>query len=75
VKTKRPRHPGRNANEKRILDLIGSGFGRPPAKEATLDRMVDAGLLEKRGTNYEMTVPTHIQWCEYWASVATVELK
>jgi hypothetical protein len=75
------KHPGKTAAQRRVLDLVGCGDYCPPAKRATLDKMVEQGLLirlpDKRiGSDsfgvialpqFEMPIPVHYAWCSYWA--------
>lgn len=77
----KPRHPGRSAAERRILDEVGCGQNTPRAYQKTLDRMVAAGLLTFLGHEtigrdalgairlpvYEMPAHVHIRWCEFHA--------
>ena len=73
--TDRPPHPGRTSAERRALDKIGCG--QPPGcSPKTLKALLDAGMIEDTGGQirrdalgsyrvpfYEMTIPTHMQWC------------
>ena len=73
--TSRPPHPGRTSAERRALDKIGCG--QPPGcSPKTLGAMIAAGMIEDTGGQmrrdalgsyrvpfYEMTIPTHMQWC------------
>jgi hypothetical protein len=73
--THRLPHPGRTSAERRALDKIGCG--QPPGcSPKTLKALIDAGMIEETGgvmrrdafgeyriPSYEMTIPTHMQWC------------
>jgi hypothetical protein len=73
--TDRMPHPGRTSAERRALDKIGCG--QPPGcSPKTLKALIDAGMIEDTGGQirhdalgsyrvpfYEMTIPTHMQWC------------
>jgi hypothetical protein len=74
------KHPGRTFSERRVLDAIGCGDPIPPkTRPALLRRLVDDGLLEKIGptprmeTYYQMSIATHIQWCDYWSEQESSE--
>lgn len=74
--TDRPRHPGRTLAQRRVLDQIGCGNFSPPMAPTTRDALLAAGLIQQCGerligrgwsavriAEYEMTIPTHMQWC------------
>jgi len=68
-------HPGRTSAERRALDRIGCGE-LPSCSPKTLKALLDAGMIVDAGGTmrrdalgsykvpfYEMTIPTHMQWC------------
>lgn len=82
----KPRHPGRTAAQRRILDTIGCGNSSPIMARSTRDAMLAAGLIVKTGERiygsgplaarvdeYEMPVPVHMQWCGFCAATAPEE--
>ena len=75
-------HPGRTAAQRRILDEIGCGNYSPMMSDAMRDRLLTNGLIRKCGERhelvtggkfkviieeFEMTIPTHIEWCKEMA--------
>ena len=79
--TARMSHPGRTSAERRALDKIGCG--QPPGcSPKTLKTLINAGMIEDTGgvmrrdalgeyriPFYEMTIPTHMQWCSAVAAI------
>lgn len=77
----KPPHPGKTEAQRRFLDMVGCGENSPPSTERTVDALLDAGLIYVCGykvvgkdrfreiqiPQYEMTIPTHMQWCEHMA--------
>jgi hypothetical protein len=81
--TRAPKHPGKTAAQRRVLDAIGCGQFSPRMSKATRDAMLTAGLIEPAGfkllafkdgfppmriPEYAMPIPVHMQWCEHCAA-------
>lgn len=78
----RPKHPGRTASQRRVLDAIGCGDFTPRMTPQTRDAMLKAGIIEECGRKYlgrdrfgaifvieyAMPIPVHMQWCDAVAS-------
>lgn len=74
----KPKHPGRTKAQREALDQIGCGNYSPRMAPRTRDAMLAAGLIQQCGERvvgrdgfgviaipeYEMTIPTHMAWCE-----------
>ena len=74
----RPKHPGRTAAQRRVLDEIGCGENCPRMADATRDALLREGLIVELGRKslgrdrfgeitipqYEMPIPVHMQWCK-----------
>ena len=72
------KHPGRTPAQRRVLDEIGCGNNSPMMSHATRNallangdivRISDKVLSDNIGkftiSQYEMSIPTHMQWCEF----------
>jgi hypothetical protein len=67
------RHPGRTPEERRLLDMVGSGqrdryaLTSSASQRWVVKKLLADGLLVEAGDVFEMPVFVHIQWCDYWS--------